>query len=249
MESDTDSSQSGAGETGEGWPDGPPSGEPGGTGALGAWGVRDYRDPDAYWRRRFFILAAGFAALCGMTWGISALLGPTRSVRGGSASTVLAPYGKLGSGPGKGAGQPVQTPVIRLDSPSTCRPASIVLSLFPSQARYSLGQRPQFAVYAVSTARKACELDFGPAVVRVTVTRGGHVVWSSAACGLGGTANAAGRVRFTRGVPRVATVSWNGQPGSAGCAGPARVEAAGTYAVMATADGQSSPLRTFTVTR
>jgi hypothetical protein len=265
MESDTDGNQREAGGTGGDWQDEPASGELGATGSLGAWGVRDYRDPDSYWRRRFLILAAGFAVLCGMTWGLSALLGPARSNQAGGlghAGTALPTSGKLPSAPrrlpagamatsapGKGAGQPAPSRAAGAASPAACPPGSIVLSLLTSQARYSPGQRPQFEVYAVSTAPGACDLAYGPSVVRVMVTRGGHVVWDSAACGSRGEGSAPGPMRFTRGVPRVATVSWTGPAGTAGCAGPARAAAAGTFAVVATADGESSPVRTFTLTR
>lgn len=56
-------------------------------------------------------------------------------------------------------------------------------------------------------------------------------------------------VRFTAGVPRVATVAWNRQAGTAGCAGSVPAAATGTFDVVATADGESSPVRTFTLSR
>jgi hypothetical protein len=244
-------------------------------GGLGAWGVSDYRDLDSYWRRRFFILAAGFVILCGLTWALSALLGPARSIQvGGSADarSVLPARGKPSpvgygptsgamaasvseapSAPGKGAA-PDQRRPSRAGGralPAACPPASIVLSLLTSQARYGQGQEPQFEVYAVSTAHGACNLAFSPSAVRVMVTSQGHVVWDSAACGSGGVASARGPVRFRPGVPRVATVTWSRRAGTAGCAGPAgaRAGAAGTYEVLATTDGESSPVRTFTLSR
>jgi len=248
MESDTDSNHQGADSAGGAWQDEPDSGDPGGgpLGTLGAWGVRDYRDPDSYWRRRFLILAAGFAVLCGMTWGISALLGPARSTQAGRLPKA-APHGRLPMVPGKGGGELGRSGEVWPASPGACSPAGIVLSLFTSQPRYRLGQRPQFEVYAVSTARGACDLPYGPSVVRVMISRGGHLVWDSAACAARDELPAPGPSRFTRGVPRAATVYWNGQPGTAGCAGPARAGAAGVFAVVATADGQSSPVRTFTM--
>jgi hypothetical protein len=244
---------------------------------LGAWGVRSYQDPDSYWRRRFFILAGGFALLCAITWGLSSLIGPARSIRAGrpgdaraavpagtklpapahglpSGATAPAPAPRSGQpgyvqGPGKGAGPGTSPQGGAPGSATACPPARIVLSLLTSQARYSPGQRPQFEVYAVSTAPGACDLAYGSPVVRVMVTSQGHVVWDSAACDSRGAVPALAPLRFTPGVPRVATVSWNRQPGTAGCTGSAGPEAAGTFDVVATTDGQSSPVRTFSLAR
>jgi hypothetical protein len=44
------------------------------------------RDPDSYWRRRFFILAGGLALVGSATWGLSALVGPPKPIGGRGAS-------------------------------------------------------------------------------------------------------------------------------------------------------------------
>lgn len=298
MDPDTESNDADAGEAGAALREASAGGDPGGTGTgtgtgayagtgadsgtdlvpgLGAWGVRSYQDPDSYWRRRFFILAGGFALLCVMTWGLSALLGPVKSIRAvrpgdapapvpagtklpapayGLPSEATAPpraprSGQPGyvQGPGKGAGPGTSLQGAEPGSPAACPPGRIVLSLLTSQARYSPGQRPLFEVYAVSTAPGACDLAYGSLAVRVMVTSQGHVVWDSAACDPRRAVPALAPLRFRPGVPRVATVSWNRQPGTAGCTGSAGPEAAGTFDVVATTDGQSSPVRTFSLTR
>jgi hypothetical protein len=261
MEPCAESNQEEADGGGADRPDVPGGAQPG---LHGAWGLSDYQDPDSYWRRRFFILAGGFAILCGMTWGLSVLVGPAKPVQGngpGNARAALPADGKLpaaygvSAAPGKGAAakrRPSQGAA--LVSPWACPPASIVLSLITSRARYGPGERPQFGVYAVSTAAVACDLVYGPSVVRVMVTSRGHVVWDSFACGSLVPAPAPEPARFTPGVPRVATVSWDRQAGTAGCAGPAGAGAGagagavGTFDVVATTDGHSSPVSTFTLT-
>jgi hypothetical protein len=121
-----------------------------------------------------------------------------------------------------------------------------VLSLFTSQSRYSAGQQPTFEVYAVSTAPGTCELGYGPSAVRVVVTRKGQVMWDSAACAARGRAAfAPGPARFTQGVPRVTTVTWDRRARSSGCPRALPTGATGTFDAVAMADGLSSPVRTF----
>ena len=125
-----------------------------------------------------------------------------------------------------------------------CAPAGIVLSLFTSEASYPKGARPKFSVYAVSTSAAACTLPYGAGSVQVVVTWHGHVVWDSAACKLA----AAQPVRFTLGVPQELTMTWNPRAAKpAGCAGSLPAGAAGTLDAVAMSDGQSSPVRTFTL--
>jgi hypothetical protein len=167
---------------------------------------------------------------------------PGNAAAGGGPSTrgSAGPPGPTAhSAPGKGTAAAA--------APAACSPGSIVLSLFTGQARYGPGQQPQFEVYAVSTAPGACDLAYGPSVVHVMVTSQSRVVWDSAACNGRAAAPAASPVRFTRGVPRVAIVSWNRQAGTAGCGGSVPAGVTGTFSVVATADGQSSPVRTFTL--
>jgi hypothetical protein len=46
--------------------------------------------PDAYWRRRFLILASGLIGLGLLTWGASALLGPAKPIGAGQSARAVA---------------------------------------------------------------------------------------------------------------------------------------------------------------
>lgn len=228
-------------------------------------------DPEAYWRRRFFILVAGLVVLVGIAWLLSGkghgtpASSPTTALRAGDTLPSAA-YGSawpgatptLGTSPSAAVStaQPTpsassisQTPVANTSpgaAGSRCAPADIVLSLFTSQASYTQSERPQFDVYAVSTASSPCQMAYGPGTVRVVVTRHGQVVWDSRSCGT----PAATTVQFQRGVPHVLTVTWNRAATSpSGCAGSLPSGATGTFDAVALAAGQASPVRNFTLSR
>jgi hypothetical protein len=139
-------------------------------------------------------------------------------------------------------------PAARPAAPPPCSAASIVVSLFTSQPSYGPGQRPQFEVYAVSTAARTCELAFGGALVRVVVTRAGQVVWDSAACPSASPAPA-GPATFQPGVPQQAVLTWNRAASTPGCAGSVPTGATGPFDAVALADGRSSPVRAFSLAR
>ncbi|HEX4788334.1 MAG TPA: hypothetical protein VH372_07710 [Actinospica sp.] len=120
-----------------------------------------------------------------------------------------------------------------------------MLSLFTSRPGYSPGQEPAFDVYAVSTRAHACELAFGQSSVRVVVTRHKRVVWDSAACKAHGAG--ARPVTFAEGVPREVTLTWNRKAAGAGCSGSLVPGEWGTFEAVATADGHSTPVRSFTL--
>jgi len=131
-------------------------------------------------------------------------------------------------------------------SGARCKPSDIVLSLFTSQPSYGQGALPRFELYAVSTSSSACTLSYGPGSVQVVATRHGRVVWDSAACRL----SAGVPVRFARGVPQALTITWNRRAGRpSGCAGSLPAGAWGTFDAVALADGQSSPVRSFKLSR
>jgi hypothetical protein len=246
------------------------------------------RDPNAYWRRRFFILGGGIVVVGLCVW---LFPGAHRAARGASAAAKAstAALDKRGVLPAAAYGptwpSPTPTPTptatpaatespaksadarrtaTRADpdvSPSPtpsasasagavkgprCAPSDIVLSLFTGQPSYGQGASPEFNVYAVSTSSAACTLGYGPGSVQVVVTRGGRVVWDSAAC----SPPAAAAVRFTLGVPQVLSIAWNRQAKSpSGCAGTLPAGAWGTFDAVALTDGQSSPVRSFTLSR
>lgn len=232
-------------------------------------------DPEAYWRRRFFILVGGIVVLVGIAWLLSGKghgtpsASPATALRAGDTLPSAA-YGNAWPGatptlgtspsaavskaqptpsPASSSGGTSQTPVANISSGaagSRCAPADIVLSLFTSQASYTQSAQPQFDVYAVSTASSPCQMAYGPGSVRVVVTRHGQVVWDSSACG----SPAAKTVQFQRGVPQMLTITWNRAASSpSGCAGSLAPGAWGTFDAVAMSGGQASPVRTFTLSR
>jgi hypothetical protein len=123
----------------------------------------------------------------------------------------------------------------------------MVLSLLTPHAQYGPGQQPRFEVYAVSTAPGSCTLAFGPSSVQVVVVRRGQVLWDSSGCLA--SAPAARPVRFMQGVPQVAVLSWNRKARTSGCAGSVPAGTWGRVDAVALADGKSSPVRSFTLSR
>ena len=230
--------------------------DPGGPDPEDDW----YRDEAAYWRRRFLVLACGLAIVGGISWGLSALLGPARPLRtGGAAQASLAvqdtlppaalgyPAGVHPSSPGKPSPRSTANSVHSVSPDAACSPSALVLSLFTAQSTYGPGQQPQFEVYAVSTAPGSCTLAFGPSLVRVVVTRHGRVLWNSAKCPP--STRAVRSVRFTQGVPQVAALAWNRKALTPNCAGSLPTGTRGTVNAVATAYGRSSPARPFTLSR
>ena len=245
------------------------------------------RDPDAYWRRRFFILTGGIVVvgLCVWLFPGARHAAPRTSAAAKASMAALdkrgelpaAAYGRTWPAPtpkpaatpsaantmAKTADPPKTAPGAHPDaspsqspSPSPaaaaavkgprCAPADIVLSLFSGQPSYGPGASPTFDVYAVSTSSAACTLSYGPGSVQVVVTSRGHVVWDSAAC----KPPAAPAVRFTLGVPQVLSITWNRHASEpAGCAGTLPAGDSGTFDAVALTDGQSSPVRSFTLSR
>ena len=60
----------------------------------------------------------------------------------------------------------------------------------------------------------------------------------------------AAAARFTLGVPQVLSLTWNRQAsGPSGCAGTLPAGTSGTFDAVALTDGQSSPVRSFTLSR
>lgn len=162
--------------------------------------------------------------------GSAKLAGKTKKARRTGTSYHPRQAGSPAASASPGSGDPA------------CARRDIVLSLFTSQASYGRKARPRFDVFAVSTAAAGCTLTFGPRAVRVIVTSRGHVVWNSAVC----DPPAAKRVRFTLGVPRLVTVTWNrGAARPAGCAGWLPAGFTGALRAVAVSHGQSSEARTF----
>jgi hypothetical protein len=234
-------------------------------------------DPDAYWRRRFFILGGGFAVLMLAAWlfgsgGPSRQASQTAAARASTAareaqgSLPSAAYGApyqarpplsasatpSPSPTGSAAGTPSPSPSASASAKASaagkqCPAGSVVLSLFISQRDYRPAEQPTFNVYAVSTSPAACQLKYGPAAVRVLVTRRGKVVWDSTACKA--TNQGAQTLHLTPGVPQVVTLSWDRKASAQSCAGALPSGQSGTFQAVAQVDGHVSPVRSFQLLR
>ena len=117
-----------------------------------------------------------------------------------------------------------------------------MLTLLASKASYGPHEQPAFQIDVVSTDTLACVFNASPQSLRVVVTHGGQLAWSSGAC----QHDAAARVtRLRRGVPEVVPVVWNRRLTVSGC--PTTVMAASprTYAAMAQSGAVKSPSEPF----
>lgn len=123
-----------------------------------------------------------------------------------------------------------------------CAPGAMVLSLVSGKPDYYAGQYPAFAVYAVSTASRACSFDISPAKLHVLVSSSGRVIWDSADC-TRGEPNRVGE--FRRGVPVAEFFTWNRTISLPGCVTVASAARRGGYQVQARDGAVASPVRTF----
>ena len=165
------------------------------------------------------------ASMAGASTPGSSASASARAARGAAAAANAAAGPPSGVEPGGG-----------------CAPNAIVLSLFTSKSSYHGGQYPVFAVYAVSTASRACSFDISPARLHVQVSSSGRVIWDSADCTRGQPDR---RAELRRGVPAQESLSWNRTISLPGCVTVASSARPGTYQVQARDAGVASPVRTF----
>ena len=121
-----------------------------------------------------------------------------------------------------------------------------MLSLFSARPDYYAGQYPEFDVYAVSTASRACSFDVSPAKLHVLVMSSGRVIWDSADC----TRSEPNRsAELSRGVPAQESVTWNRTISLPGCVTLVSAARPGTYQVQARDATVASPVGTFRLVR
>jgi hypothetical protein len=199
-----------------------------------------------YWRRRFVALLIGLSVLGIVTWALSGAMGgssppvnaaSTKSVHGSLPSTRTHSSG-AGQHSQGGSGAPQQHSVP--GPPRPCPAADVVLSVFSSQASYTLREAPEFEVDVVSVASQICTFDIGARHIWLQVSTGPVRVWSSAQCA---ESEASMVTQLHRGVPTILPIGWNGQISGPGCPGPSTKAASGTYvAVASDGPGRSNPL-------
>jgi hypothetical protein len=198
--------------------------------------------PVVYWRRRFVALVAGLSILALITWAFAGALGGSAPAGNPAATrTVSGTLPRVSSSAGgKAAAAPVPHAVTPAASSRyavhACPSGDVVLSLFSSQASYSVRQTPQFEVDVVSTDSHTCLFDIGARHVLLQISDGSSRVWTSADCAEGQSSLT---TRLHRGIPTVVPIAWDGEHSSAGCPVPGAPAAAGTYTAVAS-DGSSA---------
>lgn len=200
-----------------------------------------------YWRRRFVALLIGLSALALVTWALSgAMGGSTPAVNAASTKSAhgdLPSPGTHGGGAGQhtqGSSGAPQQHNASAGPPRPCPAADVVLSVFSSQASYTLRQTPEFEVNVVSVGSQTCTFDIGARHVWLQITTGPVRVWSSAQCA---ESEASMVTQLHRGIPTILPIGWNGEISGPGCPGPSTKAASGTYvAVASDGPGRSNAL-------
>jgi hypothetical protein len=164
------------------------------------------------------------------------------STAGASAAGASASASAKAARGAAAAANAAAGPASGVEPSGGCAPNAIVLSLFTSRSSYHGGQYPVFAVYAVSTASRACSFDISPAKLHVQVSSSGRVIWDSADCTRGQPDR---RAELRRGVPAQESLSWNRTISLPGCVTVASSARPGTYQVQARDASVASPVRTF----
>ena len=202
-----------------------------------------------YWRRRCVALMIVLSILALIVWVLAGALGgsapagspaATRPVSGAPASASAGPSTQGAPAAGlPAAGKPAANYGLQ-----PCPAGDVVLSLFSSQASYSLRETPQFEVDVVSTASRSCAFNIGASHVLLQVSAGGKLIWTSADCAEG---QASLVTTLHRGVPTVVPITWDGQHSSPGCPVPGAAAPAGTYSATARDGSLASNALTFSM--
>jgi hypothetical protein len=105
-----------------------------------------------------------------------------------------------------------------------------VLSLAATQASFTPGQKPSFAVNVVSTQSPTCSFNVGPRFLRLIVSKGQVPVWDSADCATGSGVLV---TALRRGIPTAVPFTWNLNASAPGCPQPAAHVPPGLYTAVA----------------
>jgi hypothetical protein len=232
------------------------------------------QDPNAYWRRRFFILGGGVAVLglCAWLFPGAQPAAPRASATARASTAALAKRGDLppvaygSAGPGR---TPKNTAKASAAASASHRKTGVRAhpGASPSPGPPAAAPRgprctPSDIVLSLFTGQPSYGRRALPEFDVYAVST------SSSACTLSygpGSVQvvvtrrgrvvwdsaacklaAAAPARFTRGVPQVLTITWNRRAGQpSGCAGSLPAGAWGTFDAVALTDGQSSPVRPF----
>jgi hypothetical protein len=230
---------------------------------------------DAYWQRRFFTLLAGLGVIGLLAWACSGMAGGGNSSHSSGsgrpsaaayststptspAATSPAPVASPTASPTTSAtptaspssvspkaAQAKAAPKATATGPAACPAADLVLTATPSQASYGTKDRPAFQVDIVSTDTAPCNLDTGPAALRLEVLHGSSVAYNSGACLHGAKPHV---ISLRRGIPVVTSMAWNKHQTATGCATTVAAATNRTYSAVIAAGGAQSPRSSFRLT-
>ena len=161
-----------------------------------------------------------------------------------SASASAAPSGSASatkSAAASGHAHPAKV----ASGPTACPPADLVLTLVASQASYRPHDTPAFQVDIVSTDTSPCNLDTGPAALRLKVLHGSSVAYNSAVCVNGAKRHV---ISLRRGVPVIMSMTWDKHETVTGCLSTVAAATNRTYSAVVQAGGTQSPEVSFRLT-
>jgi hypothetical protein len=227
---------------------------------------------DAYWQRRFFTLLAGLGVIGLLAWAASGMASGGSSAHGaGSGPRSAAAYSTPTTTPsspapvsstpsaspaatasaspsasvsGKAA-QAKPRPKAAATGPVACPAADLLLTVTPRAASFGTKATPAFQVDIVSTDTTPCNLDTGPAALRLDVLHGSTVAYNSAVCVNGAKRHV---ISLRRGVPVITSMSWDKHETVNGCLSTVAAATNRTYSAMIEAGGAQSPRSSFRLT-
>jgi hypothetical protein len=129
--------------------------------------------------------------------------------------------------------------------PVACPAAGLLLTVTPRAASFGSKATPAFQADIVSTDTSPCNLDIGPAALRLEVLHGSSVAYNSAVCLNGAKPHV---ISLRRGVPVITSMSWDKHETVKGCLSTVAAATNRTYSAMIEAGGARSPRSSFRLT-
>ncbi len=237
---------------------------------------REFRrsaDPNAYWRRRFFILCSGLVILALLAWFFTGRQGPPAGAAAAARTSMAAlqeqnalpsaAYGSAWPGP-SATHSAAATPHPTVTAKPKPKPTAAKPEKGTGKTTGKAGSRcaPADIVLSLFTSQASYRQGDQPRFqVFAVSTAAGECEMAYGAGSVRVVVTYAGHVkwdsaacapaaaktvRFRRGVPQELTISWNRAAKTpSGCGGLLPPGAWGTFQAVATTAGQSSPPRTF----
>lgn len=207
------------------------------------------RNPDelAYWRRRVVALGCVLGTVALIAWACTsgggqvpqqirnagALISPTPTVSGSGALPSAIPTVTVTA-----TTKVTVTPTVPKRDGDACESKDLVVAFSATKEDYPGREWPQFRLSVVNLGEKSCTFDVGPKLLQLRITSGTDRVWSSAHCAQGSGSSIQ---MLRRGIPYLATLSWDRKRSTDGCKGGRATAGAGTYVAALKADGIKQP--------